>query len=61
MINSFQPRVPTSMDLKSSDVYPRLLAAVSRPAIGHLDPAIIAKTNEYGVDIGAALREELSA
>jgi alanine-glyoxylate transaminase/serine-glyoxylate transaminase/serine-pyruvate transaminase len=38
-MNSFQPPRRTLMGPGPSDVSPRVLAALSRPTIGHLDPA----------------------
>jgi alanine-glyoxylate transaminase / serine-glyoxylate transaminase / serine-pyruvate transaminase len=39
--NSFNPPVRTLMGPGPSDIHPRVLAALSRPTIGHLDPAFI--------------------
>lgn len=41
MITSFHPPVRTLMGPGPSDVNPRILEALSRPTIGHLDPAFI--------------------
>ncbi len=41
MITSFHPPVRTLMGPGPSDVNPRVLAAMARPTIGHLDPAFI--------------------
>lgn len=41
MTNSFHPPVRTLMGPGPSDVNPRILEAMSRPTIGHLDPAFI--------------------
>jgi alanine-glyoxylate transaminase/serine-glyoxylate transaminase/serine-pyruvate transaminase len=38
-ISSFMPPVRTLMGPGPSDVHPRILAAMARPTIGHLDPA----------------------
>lgn len=38
-IQSFKPPVRTLMGPGPSDVHPRILEALSRPTIGHLDPA----------------------
>jgi alanine-glyoxylate transaminase/serine-glyoxylate transaminase/serine-pyruvate transaminase len=38
-ISSFNPPVRTLMGPGPSDVHPRILEALSRPTIGHLDPA----------------------
>ena len=40
-IKSFNPPVRTLMGPGPSDVHPRILEALSRPTIGHLDPAFI--------------------
>ena len=40
-IKSFNPPVRTLMGPGPSDVHPRVLAAMARPTIGHLDPAFI--------------------
>ena len=44
--NSFHPPVRTLMGPGPSDVNPRILEAMSRPTIGHLDPAFIAMMDE---------------
>jgi alanine-glyoxylate transaminase/serine-glyoxylate transaminase/serine-pyruvate transaminase len=41
MTMSFHPPVRTLMGPGPSDVNPRILEALSRPTIGHLDPAFI--------------------
>ena len=43
---SFHPPVRTLMGPGPSDVNPRILEAMSRPTIGHLDPAFIAMMDE---------------
>jgi alanine-glyoxylate transaminase/serine-glyoxylate transaminase/serine-pyruvate transaminase len=45
-IHSFHPPVRTLMGPGPSDVNPRILEAMSRPTIGHLDPAFIAMMDE---------------
>ena len=40
-IKSFNPPVRTLMGPGPSDVHPRVLAAMARPTIGHLDPSFI--------------------
>ena len=42
MASSFLPPVRTLMGPGPSDVHPRVLAAMARPTIGHLDPAFVA-------------------
>jgi len=46
MINSFHPPLRTLMGPGPSDVSPRVLAAIARPTIGHLDPAFIGMMDE---------------
>ncbi len=46
MIQSFNPPVRTLMGPGPSDIAPRVLAAMSRPTIGHLDPAFIQMMDE---------------
>jgi len=41
MASSFNPPVRTLMGPGPSDVHPRVLAAMARPTIGHLDPAFV--------------------
>ena len=45
-IRSFNPPVRTLMGPGPSDVHPRVLEALSRPTIGHLDPAFITMMDE---------------
>jgi alanine-glyoxylate transaminase/serine-glyoxylate transaminase/serine-pyruvate transaminase len=45
-IKSFHPPVRTLMGPGPSDVNPRILEAMSRPTIGHLDPAFVAMMDE---------------
>ncbi|WP_317929655.1 alanine--glyoxylate aminotransferase family protein [Halioxenophilus sp. WMMB6] len=46
MISSFHPPVRTLMGPGPSDVHPRILSALGRPTIGHLDPAFIQMMDE---------------
>ena len=46
MTQSFQPPVRTLMGPGPSDIHPRVLAAMARPTIGHLDPAFITMMDE---------------
>ena len=46
LIQSFNPPVRTLMGPGPSDVHPRVLEALSRPTIGHLDPAFIKMMDE---------------
>jgi len=45
-IKSFNPPVRTLMGPGPSDVHPRVLAAMSRPTIGHLDPKFVGMMDE---------------
>jgi len=45
-ITSFQPPVRTLMGPGPSDVHPRILSALARPTIGHLDPEFIGMMDE---------------
>ena len=45
-IQSFHPPVRTLMGPGPSDVNPRILEALSRPTIGHLDPVFVAMMEE---------------
>jgi len=45
-ITSFNPPVRTLMGPGPSDVHPRVLAALSRPTIGHLDPKFVEMMDE---------------
>ena len=46
LIRSFNPPVRTLMGPGPSDVSPRVLEALSRPTIGHLDPAFVTMMDE---------------
>ncbi|MCB1761095.1 MAG: alanine--glyoxylate aminotransferase family protein [Gammaproteobacteria bacterium] len=45
-IRSFNPPVRTLMGPGPSDVHPRILEALARPTIGHLDPQFVAMMEE---------------
>ena len=45
-LRSFQPPVCTLMGPGPSDVPPRVLAALARPTVGHLDPAFVGMMDE---------------
>lgn len=45
-ISSFNPPLRTLMGPGPSDVHPRVLAAMARPTLGHLDPAFIGMMDE---------------
>jgi alanine-glyoxylate transaminase / serine-glyoxylate transaminase / serine-pyruvate transaminase len=46
MIASFQPSIRTLMGPGPSDVHPRILSALARPTIGHLDPEFVGMMDE---------------
>ncbi|MDH3510449.1 MAG: alanine--glyoxylate aminotransferase family protein [Gammaproteobacteria bacterium] len=46
MVQPFHPPARTLMGPGPSDVHPRILEALSRPTIGHLDPAFIGLMDE---------------
>ena len=48
-IKSFTPPLRTLMGPGPSDVHPRILQAMARPTIGHLDPAFIDMMDEIKV------------
>ena len=45
-IQSFQPPVRTLMGPGPSDVPPRVLSALARPTVGHLDPSFVGMMDE---------------
>jgi len=45
-VKSFNPPVRTLMGPGPSDVHPRVLAALARPTIGHLDPKFVGMMDE---------------
>ncbi len=45
-ISSFNPPARTLMGPGPSDVHPRILSALARPTIGHLDPLFVAMMDE---------------
>ena len=64
---SFHPPVRTLMGPGPSDVNPRVLEALSRPTIGHLDPELITLMDEvqallrYAFNTSNALTMSVSA
>ena len=66
-ITSFHPPVRTLMGPGPSDVNPRILEALSRPTIGHLDPAFVTMMEElkellrYAFQTGNPLTMPVSA
>ena len=65
--SSFNPPVRTLMGPGPSDVHPRVLTAMARPTIGHLDPAFISMMEEiksllqYAFQTGNSLTIPISA
>ncbi|WP_455208222.1 pyridoxal-phosphate-dependent aminotransferase family protein [Kaarinaea lacus] len=55
-INSFVPPVRTLMGPGPSDVHPRILSALARPTIGHLDPVFVTMMDEMKVLLQYAFR-----
>ncbi|MCW9056727.1 MAG: alanine--glyoxylate aminotransferase family protein [Gammaproteobacteria bacterium] len=45
-VSSFNPPIRTLMGPGPSDVHPRILEALSRPTIGHLDPQFVSMMDE---------------
>ena len=45
-MQSFNPPIRTLMGPGPSDVHPRILSAMARPTIGHLDPTFVGMMNE---------------
>lgn len=58
LIQSFQPPVRTLMGPGPTDVHPRVLAAMARPTIGHLDPAFVQMMDEIKTLLQYAFRTE---
>ncbi len=57
-IRSFNPPIRTLMGPGPSDVHPRILEALARPTIGHLDPAFIELMDELKVLLQYAFQTE---
>jgi alanine-glyoxylate transaminase/serine-glyoxylate transaminase/serine-pyruvate transaminase len=55
---SFQPPIRTLMGPGPADVHPRVLAAMARPTIGHLDPLFVGLMDELKDLLRYALRTE---
>ena len=55
---SFNPPIRTLMGPGPSDVHPRILEALSRPTIGHLDPAFVDMMDEVKVLLRYAFQTE---
>ncbi len=58
MTQSFHPPQRTLMGPGPSDVNPRILEAMSRPAVGHLDPVFVAMMDEMKELLRYAFRTE---
>ncbi|MEL0081520.1 MAG: alanine--glyoxylate aminotransferase family protein [Gammaproteobacteria bacterium] len=59
-MSSFNPPVRTLMGPGPADIHPRVLAALSRPIIGHLDPAFQQMMEELKTLLRFALQTENS-
>jgi len=57
-IRTFNPTARTLMGPGPSDVHPRVLAAFSRPTIGHLDPQFVSMMDELKELLRSAFRTE---
>jgi len=57
-MKSFNPPVRTLMGPGPSDVHPRVLQAMARPTIGHLDPAFVAMMDETKEALKFAFKTE---
>lgn len=57
-MQSFNPPVRTLMGPGPSDVHPRILQAMARPTIGHLDPAFVAMMDETKTALKYAFKTE---
>ena len=57
-VQSFRPPVRTLMGPGPSDVHPRVLEALGRPTVGHLDPVFIRLMDEIKGLLQYALRTE---
>lgn len=58
MITSFHPPIRTLMGPGPSDVSPRVLEAMARPTIGHLDPEFVRMMDEIKVLLKKALKTD---
>ena len=57
-MQSFNPPVRTLMGPGPADVHPRILQAMARPTIGHLDPAFIGMMDEIKEALKYAFQTE---
>lgn len=56
MHHSFQPPIRTLMGPGPSDIHPRVLQAMARPTIGHLDPQFIILMDEIKILLRSAFK-----
>lgn len=57
-MKSFNPPIRTLMGPGPSDVHPRILSAMARPTIGHLDPAFVGMMDEVKEGLKYAFKTE---
>ncbi len=57
-MKSFNPPIRTLMGPGPSDVHPRILSAMARPTIGHLDPAFVGMMDEIKTTLKYAFKTE---
>ena len=57
---SFHPPQRTLMGPGPSDVYPRVLEAMSRPTVGHLDPSFVTMMDEVKALLRYAFQTDYS-
>ena len=57
-MKSFNPPIRTLMGPGPSDVHPRILSAMARPTIGHLDPAFVGMMDETKKGLQYAFKTE---
>jgi alanine-glyoxylate transaminase/serine-glyoxylate transaminase/serine-pyruvate transaminase len=57
-MKSFNPPVRTLMGPGPADVHPRILSAMARPTIGHLDPAFVGMMDEVKEGLKYAFKTE---
>ncbi len=57
-MKSFNPPIRTLMGPGPSDVHPRILSAMARPTIGHLDPAFVGMMDETKQGLQYAFKTE---
>lgn len=58
IMQSFNPPVRTLMGPGPADVHPRILSAMARPTIGHLDPAFVGMMDETKGALKAIFKTE---